>query len=79
MAYVFRIHKQTGGGAPNPANFANGWDESAYLTGQLLDEIQAGQKVGRMGTSIPAIFARPMLFQTAFDTIAPLTYDNAGL
>ncbi|MDE5642354.1 MAG: hypothetical protein K2I56_02560, partial [Muribaculaceae bacterium] len=35
--------------------------------------------VGRMGTSIPSIFARPMLFQTAFDTIAPLTYDNAGL
>lgn len=79
MAYVFRIHRQNGGGAPNPDSFQNGWDQSAYLAGTLLEEIEAGQNVGRMGTSIPSIFARPMLFQTAFNTIIPLTYDNQGL
>ncbi|MBD5275384.1 MAG: hypothetical protein HDS37_04705 [Bacteroides sp.] len=79
MAYVFRIHRQNGGGAPNPATFQNGWDKSVYLEGTLLDEIEAGQNVGRMGTSIPSIFARPMLFQTAFNTIIPLTYDDPGL
>lgn len=79
MAYVFRIHRQNGGGAPNPATFQNGWDQSAYLSGTLLDEIEAGQNVSRMGTSIPSIFARPMLFQTAFNTIIPLTYDDPGL
>lgn len=79
MAYVFRIHTQNGGHAPNPDTFQNGWDKSVYLAGELLDEIEAGQNVGRMGTSIPSIFARPMLFETAFDTIIPLTYDNPGL
>ena len=76
MAYVFRIHKQNGGGAPSPDIFQNGWDQSEYLAGTLLDEIEAGQNVDRMGTSIPSIFARPMLFETAFDTIIPHTYDN---
>lgn len=79
MAYVFRIHKQNGGGAPSPATFQNGWDHSVYLADTLLDEIEAGQNVGRMGTSIPSIFARPMLFETAFRTIIPHTYDNPGL
>lgn len=79
MSYVFRIHKQTGGNAPDPGNFQNGWNTSSYLAGQLLDEIEAGQNVGRMGTSIPSIFARPMLFQTAFNTISPLNYDRPGL
>lgn len=79
MAYVFRIHRQNGGGAPNPDTFQNGWDQSVYLAGSLLDEIEAGQNVSRMGTSIPSIFARQMLFRTAFDTIIPGTYDNPGL
>lgn len=79
MAYVFRIHRQNGGGAPNPGTFQNGWDESVYLAGTLLDEIEAGQNVSRMGTSIPSIFARPMLFETAFNSIIPRTYDNSGL
>lgn len=79
MPYVFRIHKQNGGGAPAPSQFQDGWNQSRYLAGQLLDEIEAGQTVGRMGTSIPSIFARPMLFQTAFNTIMPLTYDLPGL
>lgn len=79
MAYVFRIHTQHNGGAPSPDTFQNGWGQSVYLAGTLLEEIEAGQNVSRMGTSIPSIFARPMLFQTAFNTIDPSTYDSHGL
>lgn len=78
MPYVFRIHKQNGN-APHPAVFGSGWEDSAYLTDALLGEIVTGQNVGRMGTSIPSIFARPMLFQTAFNTITPQEYSGNGV
>lgn len=79
MPYVFRIHKQSGGKAPNPSTFINGWGASTLMTGALLDEIETGTTVNRMGTSIPSIFARPMLFQTAFDTITPTAYHGSGI
>ena len=78
MPYVFRIHKQNGT-APHPSTFGAGWGDSIYLTDTLLGEIVTGQTVGRMGTSIPSIFARPMLFQTAFNAITPAEYNGNGL
>ncbi len=79
MPFVFRIHKQTNGNAPDAAHFTSGWDDTTLLSGALLDEIPSGHNVGRMGTSIPSIFARICLFNTAFDAIVPGTYDKDGL
>ena len=76
MAYVFRIHKDPF----EDADFDKGWEQlDHHLEGELLDGIEAGLNIGRMGTSIPSIFARPMLFQTAFKTIVSGTYDESGL
>lgn len=68
MPYVFRIHQQTGDGS-SLGNFDNGWNESAPLRGSVLNEIETGLEKGRMGTSIPSIFARPLLFEAAFNNI----------
>lgn len=78
MPYVFRIHEQHGK-APNPSTFTSGWGSTTILSGPILDEIVTGSAVHRMGTSIPSIFARPILFQTAFDTLDPLHYADNGV
>lgn len=79
MPYVFRIHKQSGGKAPDASVFTNGWGNSIFLEGSVVNEINAGNAVNRMGTSIPSVFARPMLFQTAFNSVDQLHHNGTGL
>lgn len=71
MAYVFRIHNHANGG-PTPQVAANvkDWTKTQYFEGLLNNAIKVRDNVGSIGTSIPNIFARIMLFDIAFSETA---------
>lgn len=71
MAYAFRIHEPHHAGAPAPkaASTMSGWTETSHIAGNLLANIELGQAGNKMGTSIPSLFARPKLFEVAFQTL----------
>ena len=68
MSYVFRIHNHGAVPAEKPmdANGVMDWTRTQYFEGQLNNAIDVGTIVGNIGTSIPSIFARAMLFDLAF-------------
>lgn len=71
MAYVFRIHdsKQPGDPSPASASSMSGWSQTTHIAGGLLGNITVGVQAGKMGTSIPSVFARLFLFESAFQTM----------
>lgn len=72
MAYVFRIHEPKKSGDPSPVSAASlsGWSETGHIAGGLLGNIPLGVNSGKMGTSIPSLFARIFLFEGAFQAVA---------
>ena len=72
MAYAFRIHepKTQGAGvtAPVAASTMSGWTATSEIKGSLLSNITIQSAHGKMGTSIPSIFARMFLFDIAFQS-----------
>lgn len=71
MAYVFRIHeaKQAGQTQPTPAANVHDWDNTAHISGTLLNNISLGAAGDKMGTSIPSLFARLYLFEGVFQAL----------
>ena len=71
MAYVFRIHepKKPGDSAPASASGLSGWAVTGHIEGGLLSNIVVGTNAGKMGTSIPSLFARIFLFEGAFQAL----------
>ncbi|MBR1786969.1 MAG: hypothetical protein IJ756_07440 [Paludibacteraceae bacterium] len=69
-SFAFRIHepKQPGATAPTSASTMEGWTPTSYIAGPLLSNIQIDNPKGRMGTSIPSVFARIFLFDIAFQS-----------
>lgn len=72
MAYAFRIHEpnlnRPGAPAPIAASTMSGWTQTAHIAGPLLANIEINNAHGKMGTSIPSIFARMFLFDVAFQS-----------
>lgn len=68
MAYVFRIHNHGKNKSEKPvsAESVKGWTGTQYLDEQYRNAIKVGNEVENIGTSIPSIFARLLLFDTAF-------------
>lgn len=71
MAYVFRIHdsKQPGDPSPVSASAMSDWSRTAHIADGLLGNITVSVNSGKMGTSIPSIFARLFLFESAFQAV----------
>lgn len=71
MAYIFRIHeaKQAGQTQPTPAANVHDWDNTAHISGTLLNNISLGAAGDKMGTSIPSLFARLYLFEGVFQAL----------
>lgn len=65
---VFRIHNHGTVAAEKPMDASNivGWTATQYYENQLNNAISVGSIVGNIGTSIPSIFARALLFDQAF-------------
>lgn len=65
---VFRIHNHGTVAAEKPTNPTNiiGWTATQHFENQLNNAISVGSVVGNIGTSIPSIFARALLFDQAF-------------
>ena len=65
---VFRIHNHGRVAAEKPVDRSNifGWTVTQYFENQLNNAISVGSIVGNIGTSIPSIFARALLFDQAF-------------
>lgn len=74
MAYVFRIHENKdndpNGPRPVPASSVQNWSQTAYLAGDLLNNIKLGAARASMGASIPSLFARLFLFDSAFKSLS---------
>lgn len=65
-SYVFRIHKVSNGVAP----FDNGWNQTPVFGPAVWNAITVTQNAGRIGTSIPTMFARMYFFGSAFAHVA---------
>ena len=65
---VFRIHNHGTVAAEKPKDSTNimGWTATQHFENQLNNAISVGSIVGNIGTSIPSIFARALLFDQAF-------------
>ena len=65
---VFRIHNHGQVAAEKPKDPSNisGWTVTQHFENQLNNAISVGSIVGNIGTSIPSIFARALLFDQAF-------------
>lgn len=66
MSYIFRLHSN---GRMNLEN----WDKSRKITQTDIDDIPtvvAKGSSGKIGSSIPSVFARMQLFDTAFKSIS---------
>lgn len=65
---VFRIHNHGQVAAEKPMDSSNisGWTVTQHFENQLNNAISVGSIVGNIGTSIPSIFARALLFDQAF-------------
>ena len=70
MAYAFRIHepKTTVSGVTVAASTMSGWTATSEIKDSLLSNITIQSAHGKMGTSIPSIFARMFLFDIAFQS-----------
>lgn len=71
MAYTFRIHepKKPTDPAPVAAATMSGWTQTSHIAGNLLGNIKLSLATNKMGTSIPSLFARILLFDVAFQTL----------
>ena len=78
MAHVFRIHTHGTIPAEKPMAAAGvqGWTQTQYYEGLLNNAIDVGAAVGNIGTSIPNIFARIMLFDIAFKETGRPQHDD---
>lgn len=69
MAFAFRIHEPQNNRSPQPISptvMTDGWTQTGYVDGTLLENISINNASGKSGTSIPSIFARMFLFEGAF-------------
>lgn len=80
MAHVFRIHTHGHIPAETPMAAAGvqGWTNTQYYEGLLNNAIDVGAAVGNIGTSIPNIFARIMLFDIAFKETGKLLHTTVS-
>ncbi len=70
-AYAFRIHEpktNDAGVTPTAAATMNGWTQTNHISEALLENIAINNVNGKIGTSIPSIFARIHLFNVAFQS-----------
>ena len=65
-SYVFRIHAVPDGVTP----FDNGWNKTPVFGPTVWNAITVTQNAGRIGTSIPTMFARMYFFGSAFAHVA---------
>lgn len=66
LGYVFRIHAAPEGVAP----FDDGWEPTPVFGPAVWNAIGVTQDAGRIGTSIPTMFARMYFFGSAFAHVA---------
>ena len=81
MAHVFRIHNHYGNNAnvkPVDAAGVQGWTRTQYYENLKNNAIDVGTTVGNIGTSIPNIFARIMLFSIAFKETGKEQHNNVS-
>lgn len=71
-SYAFRIHnpRHPGDTAPASPTTMSGWTVTQHIAGNLLKNIPIGIHNTKMGTSIPSIFARIYLFESAFQSLS---------
>lgn len=70
--YVFRIHEVSNGVNP----FDNGWVQTSVFGPAVWNAIEVTQDSGRIGTSIPTMFARMYFFGSAFAHVAEAAVDS---
>lgn len=78
---VFRIHNHGTVPAEMPMDPANviGWTVTQHFENQLNNAIDVGDNVGNIGTSIPSVFARALLFDQAFRQTGEGDLDGHGI